>query len=45
MNGLKRVASTLVVVTGISIGAWTVPAIAAVTSGGHLGSPEVFHCC
>jgi hypothetical protein len=45
MNRLKRAAATLVVLTGISLGNGISPAIAAVTSGGPQGSPDVFHCC
>jgi hypothetical protein len=44
MNRLKKAAAMLMV-TGISLGIGSMPAIAAVTSGGHRGSPEVFHCC
>ena len=45
MNRLTRAAATLVVVSGISLGTGSNPAITAVTSGGHSGSLEVFHCC
>jgi hypothetical protein len=45
MNGLKRAAATLVAVTGISLGIGGTPPIAVVTSTGHAGSPDVFHCC
>jgi hypothetical protein len=45
MNGLKRAAITLVMLTGISLGVSTAPAIATVTSGRHPGAPDVLHCC
>lgn len=45
MNRPKRAVTMLLVVTGISLGAGSTPATAAVTSVGHSGSPGVFHCC
>ena len=45
MNRLKRAVAMLMVATGISLGIGSMPAIAAVTSSGRPGLPEVFHCC
>jgi hypothetical protein len=45
MNRLKRAVTTLVAVVNISLGAAIIPAITAVTSEGHSGLPDVFHCC
>ncbi|GAA4491746.1 hypothetical protein GCM10023191_026170 [Actinoallomurus oryzae] len=45
MNRLMRAVTMLVVVTGISLGAGSTPATAAVISAGHSGPPGVFHCC
>jgi hypothetical protein len=45
MNLLKRTVTTLVVVTGVSLGAAITPAITAVTSKARAGSPGVFRCC
>jgi hypothetical protein len=42
---MKRTVTTLVVVTGISLGTATTPVSTAVTSEGRPGPPDVFHCC
>jgi hypothetical protein len=45
MRKLKSAATTLMVMTGISLGIMGATAIPLVTSGGPLRSPQVFHCC
>ncbi len=45
MNRLTRAMAMLMVAAGITLGAGSTPAIAAVTSGGHPAVPRVFHCC